>query len=870
MGKTKNGISRRTTLKWGAATGAATSLPAAARPASRPVFAVDLPAGHLSIYALSPRALRVRLAPKGALPASPILLSASVPRSLARVEGHVRGDQEKTLRLREIRCVVDASGRLVFTNAKGDVLFRTTQQSLIPSTVQGQPTLVAEQVFESAPDERLYGTGQFQDGHLNIRGLTRRLTQVNTQISLPFLLSSKGYGILWHNTGMVELNPADHTLIPERVPFDSNGETVSVTTTVGTAQVKRNLAAFECELKLDKAGRYCFQLDVGQSMGNKHYVEIDGHPMVDIDSLWLPPTTSFFAELTEGNHKIRVVGNAKDKPTLGYRTVDDTTTLRSPVSEGVDYVVIAGSPEDIIAEYRRLTGQAPLMPKWAYGYIHCRERYHSSDEILANAREFRARNIPFDVIVQDWQYWGKHGWNAMQFDEANYPDPAGLVRTLHGLNARFMLSVWARVDPKCDVGKSLAARNCFIPGTEWVDFFDRRAAAFYWGAESHRLLSLGVDAWWQDATEPENDDLVGRKTAAGPGEVVRLQYPFEVSRTVYEGQRRDAPDRRVMILTRCAFLGQQRYASATWSGDIGCDWDTLARQIPAGLNMMAAGHPYWTVDAGGFFRPGDKQYDDPAYHELLLRWMQLAVFLPLMRVHGYQSQTEPWHYGPDVERRVRELIELRYRLLPYIYSTAAEVTRKGSSLMRPLVMDFPDDPAALDQPHSYMFGKALHVAPVLKPGVTSWDAYLPVNDGGWYDFWTQAHREGGRSHAVEAPLERVPLHVRAGSILPMGPVVQSTAEADGRALTLNIYPGADGRFELYEDEGTNYNYEKGASSVIALAWDDAARALHLAARKGRYAGMPEQRSFTVQSADTATPVTIHYDGRAATVRLPKQ
>lgn len=821
--------------------------------------------GYLCLYALSPRAFRVRVSRSQQTGPSSILLSGGTVPLLERNDAAT----STMLRLQGIRCEIDKTcGRLSFFDSNGSLLLEEGGRQLAAAKVQGEDSVAALQAFVSPPDERLYGTGQFQDGFLNIRGLSRRLTQVNTQISLPFLLSSKGYGLLWHNTGLTELNPLGASVKPDRGPFEGGSQTVSVTTTVGAAEVTRTLAAFEGTVEIPQSGRYSFQLDVGQRMATKLYVEIDGKIMVDIASLWLPPTMSFLADLSQGTHSLRIVGDSEDSPTLRFGPVKNTTVLSSPVSDGVDYIVIAGpKPDDIVAEYRQLTGHAPMMPKWAYGYIHCRERYHSSDEILANALEFRSRNIPVDVIVQDWQYWGRYGWNALRFDEADYPDPKAMIASLHAKNIRFMLSVWSKVDRTSDIGMALANENYLIPETDWIDFFNPRAASSYWSAMSRNLLSLGVDAWWQDATEPENDDLVGRPTAAGPGEKVRLQYPLQVTRTVYEGLRHDAPGERVMILTRSAFLGQQRYAAATWSGDVGCDWDTLKRQIPAGLNMMAAGQPYWTVDAGGFFRIGNSQYADPAYHELLVRWLQYATFLPLMRMHGYQTNTEPWHYGAETEKRIRAWIELRYRLLPYIYSMAAAVTRKDSSLMRPLVMDFPNDPKALDETHSFMFGTAIHVAPVFKPAVGLWSVYLPRTEGGWYDFWTGERRSGGSSHEIAAPIDRIPLHVRAGSIVPLGPVVQSTAEADGEGIVLTVYPGADGTFELYEDEGTNYGYEKGRSSTIRFAWDDKAQELSISAREGQFPGLLERRRFAVKKLGATFSISVDYTGSAQVIGI---
>ena len=346
-------------------------------------------------------------------------------------------------------------------------------------------------------------------------------------------------------------------------------------------------------------------MDIGRKMASRHYVAIDGVPCVDFTSQWLPPTASFLKHLPAGEHSVSVLADDQDAPVLYWDAAQDRTQWRSPVATALDYVVIAGPEADqIMAGYRQLCGETPLFPLWAYGYIHCRERFTSQAEILDTTREFRRRNLPIDVMVQDWQYWGKYGWNAMRFDEEQYPDPAGMVKDLHALNARLMLSVWAKLPKSTQLGKEAAEKGYIIPGTEWVDFFNPNASTFYTENQNKRLATLGIDAWWQDATEPENDDLEGRMTAAGAGERVRNVYPLQITQAVYNSQRQFAPGRRVMILTRSAAIGQQRYAAATWSGDIGSDWETLKRQIPAGLNMAAAGYPYWTVDGGGFFRPG--------------------------------------------------------------------------------------------------------------------------------------------------------------------------------------------------------------------------------------------------------------------------
>ncbi|WP_052012760.1 glycoside hydrolase family 31 protein [Asticcacaulis sp. AC460] len=840
--------------------------------ARHPDHVAVTPDGTLQIFALTDAAFRVRFVPgAGTLTAPDTLLLPQQQRPKVRQ----KNGATVRLRLPAIGCEIDAEG-LRFYDRDGRLLLSETPggRRLTPSKLGDEDVFIAEQTFDSPPGEHIYGTGCFQDGALDLRHLPRRLTQVNTQISLPVILSSQGYGLLWLNGGKSDLNPVSRQVRLSRVEVGAQAQ-VDVTTGAGNASIARTEAVFEAEIALATAGRYAFQLDIGRKMASRHHVEIDGKVYSDLTNLWLPPTTSFLADLEAGKHKIRVIANADDAPSLWFDTVRDQTVWRSDVAEAIDYVVIAGpEAENIMETYRQLSGETPLMPKWAYGYIHCRERFKSSQEILDNAREFRRRKLPVDVMVQDWQYWGKHGWNAMRFDEAHYPDPAGLVKNLHGMDMRLMLSVWSKVDRKAELGKAMAEKGFYIPDSDWIDFFNPQASAFYWQNQSERLAALGIDAWWQDATEPENDDLVGRQTHVGKGEHVRLTYPLQVSRTVYEGQRRDYPDRRVFTLTRSAFLGQQRYAAATWSGDIGNDWETLKRQIPAGLNMAAAGYPYWTVDAGGFFRPGPSQYTDTAYHERFIRWFQYATFLPLQRVHGYMTDTEFWRYGETVEGVARDYLNLRYRLFPYIYSLASVAHRKGTPLIRPLVFDFREDARALDQKHSYMFGPGLLVAPVLEPGVAQWPVYLPPSQGGWYDLWSGIQRAGGETHQVASPLAQIPVHVRAGTILPLGPVVQSTAEISDQPIDLAVFPGRDGAFELYEDDGLTYGYEKGASSTVRINWKCDRRELVIGARKGRFDGMAERRLFRVHVVSPDHPpllpgqgVEVTYTGRAITVSL---
>lgn len=856
---------------------AATGASAYASDVRRPDQIVALPNGTLQVFALTDSALRIRFVP-GSPTLSPPPDTVLLPQDQRPKVKRKRSAEHLRLQLPAISCEIDlADSRVRFFDRHGALMLSEARngRSLSPSKLGNEDVFIARQGFDSPAAERIYGTGCFQDGALDLRQLPRRLTQVNTQISLPFILSSQGYGLMWLNSGISEFNPPSEAVELRRVSIDAQGRVVDVTTDAGNAQVARTEAIFQEEIHLDEPGRYAFQLDIGRKMASRHHVEIDGKTYTDLTNLWLPPTTSFLADLEAGPHTLRVLANSDDRPSIRYAEVQDQTVWQSDVAEAIDYVVIAG-PEarDILATYGQLTGTAPLLPKWAYGYIHCRERFKSSQEILDTAREFRRRKLPVDIMVQDWQYWGKHGWNAMRFDETHYPDPAGLVNDLHALDMRLMLSVWSKVDRKAELGQAMAAKNYYIPGTDWIDFFNPQAADFYWKNQRARLAALGIDAWWQDATEPENDDLVGRETHVGKGERVRLTYPVQVSRTVYEGQRRDYPDRRVFILTRSAFLGQQRFAAATWSGDIGNDWETLKRQIPAGLNMAAAGYPYWTVDAGGFFRPGASQFTDTAYRERFIRWFQYATFLPLQRVHGYMTDTEFWRYGEAVEGLARDYLNLRYRLFHYIYALARATNRDGMPLIRPLVFDFRADEQALAQAHSYMFGPGLLVAPVFEPGKTSWPVYLPRSQGGWFDFWSGAHRDDGKVHDIPSPLSQIPVQVRAGTVLPLGPVVQSTAEITGLSIDVLVFPGRDGALELYEDSGLTYAYEKGACSRIQMQWRESTGEFVFGARKAKFLEMLEYRQFRLHLITAGRPpldlgegVEVTYSGQPLRVRL---
>lgn len=791
----------------------------------------------LSICPLSDNAVRILKQKEITHPLPELIYTAAknCPHYVLEVKGG-----NYLIQLKQLRIEVSSNdGTLRFFSADGQPLTHETTYSLKASAIQNEKTYVATQSFYSPENEYQIGLGQFQDGYLNVRGLSRRLTQVNTQISIPFILSNGGYGVLWNNYGLTEFNPSDDFIPLERTLGEGEKTVVNVTSAQGGVKEIRESNLFTGKLNVASKGRYALLLDVGSVMARRHHLVIDGQPVIDMNNLWLPPTASVIVELDKGVHRIEAQLTKEDHPKLFFQKITSTTTFRSPVSNGVDYTFFAGTPDEIVSAYRNATGTIPMLPSWAMGYIHCRERFTSQAQLLATARRFRKEHLPADLIVQDWQYWGKYGWNAMRFDETFYPSPKAMVDSLHALDMRLMLSVWSKVDQNSILGKQMEKNGYYIPQTPWIDFFNDDAARFYWSCFRDSLLRTGVDAWWLDATEPENDDLAGRRVnrSSLPGEVVRNAYPLMVNKTVYEGIRHEDKSRkRTMILTRSAFPGIQRYGVATWSGDIGNDWDTFKRQIAAGLGISVCGLPWWTYDAGGFFRPGTSQYTDPDFHERFLRWLQTAVYLPLMRVHGYMTDTEFWNYGEKVTELARKSLEDRYRLLPYIYSEAARITFRNGTMMRPLCMDFTHDSVALSLDCQYLFGKSLLVAPIVKKGPSTWNVYLPKVTGGWYDFY-ENNRAGTGWYAAPVSAEHIPVFVRAGAILPLACHIQSTSAALNSDLEIRIYAGHNGTYRLYEDEGTNYHYETGKYATYDLNWDDRTSTFHISDRKGSFDGM---------------------------------
>lgn len=559
--------------------------------------------------------------------------------------------------------------------------------------------------------------------------------------------------------------------------------------------------------------------------------------------------------------------------------------LWTEVDDELDFYFIYGPELDqVVAGIRRLTGRPPMLPRWAFGYIQSKERYTSQDELVQIVREYRDRGLPLDCVVLDWKSWTADLWGQKSLDPQRFPDPDAMMEQIHALNARLMVSIWPTMRQGGANWNEMRQRGFLLGNQATYNAFDAEARALYWQQTNEGLFAHGVDAWWCDATEPFESDWQG---AVKPEPEERLQintaearlyldpeyinaYSLLHSQGIYEGQRKLSGDKRVVNLTRSAYPGQQRYSTITWSGDIAATWDTLRKQVAEGLNFCITGLPYWTVDIGAFFvknRPelwfwsGDYEegVDDLGYRELYVRWFQYAAFLPMFRSHGTDTPREVWRFGEPGDLMydtLAKFLRLRYRLLPYIYSLAGWTTHQDYTLLRALPFDFREDARTYGIRDQFMLGPALLVCPVTQPmyyaagsvpltGVAKGrPVYLPAGSD-WYDFWTGRRLAGGQTVFAEASLDRLPLYVRAGAILLLGPAVQYADEMAAAPHELRIYAGRDGSFVLYEDEGDNYNYEQGAFSQLVMRWQDAERRLILEERTGSFPGMAECRTFRV-------------------------
>ena len=607
-------------------------------------------------------------------------------------------------------------------------------------------------------------------------------------------------------------------------------------------------------------------------------------------------------------------------------------TFTSEAGEGIDYYFMyGGSADGVIAQMRHLSGDVPMFPLWTYGFWQSKERYKTAAETEGIVDKYRELQVPLDGIIQDWQYWGSNYlWNAMDFLSEDFQNGRQLIQNVHQKHAHFMISIWASFGPQTQQFRELNEKGLLLPIETWpqsgishiwppvmeypsgvkvYDAFSPEARAIYW-KHLKRLYDYGTDAWWMDSTDPDffnpRESDYQHKVYGGTWRSQRNAFPLETVRGIYQAQRKDDRGKRVFIMTRSSFAGQQHYGSNMWSGDVASSWDMLRKQVPAGLSFSLTGNPNFNTDIGGFFcgsyntRGAGSAPKNPQFQELYVRWMQYGLFCPVFRSHGADAPREIWQFGEKgspVYDAIEEMIRLRYRLLPYLYSTAWQVTSNNGSYLRPLFSDFAADKKVWDMTDEFMFGRSILAAPILDPqytaekiiredAMTGWDRkevagelttqadftatktatkYLPKG-ATWYDFWTGQSYRGGQSVTLETTFNRVPMFVRAGSILPLGPEMQYVGEKPWDNLELRIYPGADGDFLLYEDEGDGYNYEKGVYTTIALHWDNRQRTLTIGARQGSYPGMLTSRTFTIVLPD-GTRATVDYTGTAKQVTL---
>lgn len=846
-------------------------------------------------------------------------------------------------------------GEVRFRDAAGKLtLEEAPRAGFTPVELEGERFVAIRQQFNRGTDEGFYGLGQHQNRQMNHNGEDVELAQHNMDIAIPFVVSTKNYGVLWDNNGISRFgNPKPYALVGEGMRVTSGGQagwkaqyylgdklavtrqepvidyqfiedqakwpeaakaqTVAATTGQNTAgnAVQTQRVVWTGTIQPGATGTHKFRLY------SSSYVKVfvDGKQVLNRwRQNWNPWFHNFEVPLTAGKPaEVRV----EWEPNAGYIALfqndplpsDDRHSLwwSSEAAKGIDYYYVGGRDMDgVIAGYRALTGKAPLMPKWAYGFWQSRQRYNTQQELLDVVREYRKRRLPLDNIVQDWFYWPEDKWGCHCFDEKRFPKPEQMVDEVHANDARIMISVWPKLYPTTDNAKELDAKGYLYRRPleagqkDWVgpgyantfyDPYPAEARDIYFRQIKQGLVDKGFDAWWMDATEPDWHSNLSiaerayqmRSKVGGPGVTIFNSYPLVHAEGMADNLRRVQPDKRPFILTRSGFGGIQRTSSALWSGDVAARWDDLRDQISAGVNISMAGVPNWTHDIGGFAVEDRYSQADPAHldewKELNVRWFQFGTFSPLFRSHGETPYREIYELGRNDAATYDTLAaydRLRYRLLPYIYSVAATTWHRDGTIMRGLVMDFPQDRKTWNIDDQYLFGRAFLVAPVTEYKARSRQVYLPAG-ADWYDFATGVYLKGGRTITADAPRERTPLFVRAGAIVPTGPEVQSTAEQPDGPIVLHVFTGADGAFTLFEDDGVSRDYLQGKFAQIPVSWDEKAQTLTLGARMGSFPGMTAKRAVSVRFhvPGKATPVDFSdnaatafvYDGSAVTVPL---
>ncbi len=900
----------------------------------------------IKIEAVNDQIFHIVATPSGKFSTQRSLCAIERPDSIVSI--NIKEDKDNVvLSTQKIKARISLNtGQIVFSDEDDHLLLKEPAaggKNFTAVNVEGTNGFNLQQIFESPDDEAFYGLGQHQSDEFNYKGLNEILYQYNTKVSVPFVVSSKNYGILWDNYSVTKFgDPREYSDLTLFRLYDSNGNEGGLSATYYDASdsmkifVKRKESTIDYEnlttiknlpenVPLEKSNvTWKGEIEPAET-GIFHFkLYYAGYIKVFINNelvvperwrtAWNPNTYKFSKDLIQGKrYSIRLEWRPDGGTSyLGFKVLSPVAPekqgnliLTSEMGDQIDYYFIHGNNTDeVISGYREVTGKAQIMPEWAMGYWQSRERYRSQDELINVVKEYRKRHIPLDNIVLDWSYWPVKSWGSHEFDPKYFPDPSGMVDEVHKLNAKIMISVWPKFYITTDHYKEFdskgwmykqavkdSIRDWISPGYigSFYDPYSQGARDLFWGQIREHLYSKGFDAWWMDASEPDIESnasieyrkLLSTPTALGPSTKYFNTYALMNAMAIYNGQRSVDPDKRVFLLTRSGFCGLQRYSTATWSGDIGTRWEDMKAQIPAGLNFAVSGIPYWTMDIGGFCvenryaRAKEGSADMEEWRELNTRWFQFGSFCPLFRSHGQYPLREIYNLSPETHPAYKSMVyydKLRYRLMPYIYSLAGMTHFSDYTIMRPLIMDFNGDPAIYSISDQYMFGPSLMVAPVYKFKARNRQVYLPAS-GGWYDFYTGKYLNGGQIINADAPYEKLPLFVREGTILPIGPEIQYTGEKKADPVTLFVYTGKDCVFTLYEDEGSNYNYEKGSYSNIQFSYSETNREVKIGERKGSFPGMLKTRTFKIVfiskekmvtfNPETAPDVTISYDGRSS-------
>ena len=890
--------------------------------------------GTLRLQVFDPKIVRVAYVKSGSIPSATNGLAVTAS-SLSNGWNWSQTSSNVVLNAGGTEVRVDKASGVVsfYDSATGNFVFREPDgggRSMKATSIAGNSTWICRQEFHLNPGEALYGLGQHRSGTLDYRGNVIKMAQNNpTESAVPVLLSSGGFGILMNNPALSEVDTTGGAseIVPSSAMIDQGGTTGRLSVSYyegenfdtfkssgtddhidydwGTGNGPAGLPADHFSIRWEGSikatgGDGVYTLQLTSDDGVRLWV--DGVQVIDSWVARAPTTDSVNFDWTADSvHSIKIeYYEWQYGAVMRFGWVVPGNKRLSWIAEAgraVDYFFLRGPDLDgVVAGYRKLTGNVPMLAKWAWGFWQSKERYRNQQELIDVVNQYRTDGVPIDGIVQDWHWWPDlddgvsppaHGWGSHEFDATRFPDFSNAVSTLHAANARVLISVWPWFQRTSggtlipngqaldDIGAILPfPGNTWAGNMAWYDPFALAARTLYWQQVSNGVFSTGIDAFWLDSTEPVAGGDEGKirdyDTLGGPGCEVANAYPLMQSTAVYEGQRSATDEKRVLILTRSAYAGQQRNATVVWSGDIDARWSVFAKQIPAGLNFSLSGIPYWNTDIGGFWitRAGFSGPGDAAYDELFARWYQYGAFCPMFRVHGSDYAKEYWRFPAATQTILKNYDLLRYHLIPYVYSVSAMVSRDAYTMMRPLVMDFPSDPSARTVSDQYLFGPAIMPCPVAQSNATSRNVYLPTGSD-WYDFWTGDLHAGGQTLNAAAPIDRMPLFVRAGSVIPYGPEIRYATQTND-PVELRVYPGADGTFTLYEDENDNYHCETGACAFIRFDWSETNQTLTIRRRTGAFPGMRERRTFKIVWVGTGHGVgipnesspdkTVLYDG----------